>query len=215
MYQILHSSHQYFTIYQYHQNQDHISVPLSHFWDIFLGGGCSPKGVLPNIFVDQFCKNIHVIYNHFGAYSPSPLDTKICLRFKVNHITSLHSLSCAQHNKYFIKRLKLTPLDIFPLNLSGTETNHFQGFCERGGGWIKYHTVFHGYLHRASMPKNIFYHGISKNILSTRLSSIESQPKKVVVVVVVVVVVLLLLLLLLQFLFLFNIWFQCSQKRFI
>ena len=39
------------------------------------------------------------------------------------------------------------------------------------------------------MPKNIFYHGISKNILSTRLSSIESQPKKVVVVVAVVVVV--------------------------
>ena len=39
------------------------------------------------------------------------------------------------------------------------------------------------------MLKNIFYHGISKNILSTRLSSIESQPKKVVVVVAVVVVV--------------------------
>ena len=39
------------------------------------------------------------------------------------------------------------------------------------------------------MPKNIFYHGISKNILSTRLSSIESQPKKKVVVVVAVVVV--------------------------
>ena len=47
------------------------------------------------------------------------------------------------------------------------------------------------------MLKNILYHGTSKDILSTRLSSIELQPKKVVVVVVVVVVFFLWLMLLL------------------
>ena len=37
------------------------------------------------------------------------------------------------------------------------------------------------------MLKNILYHGTSKDILSTRLSSIELQPKKIVVVVVFVI----------------------------